>query len=80
MLTWADWFKAAGVDGVDVSRGLRFNSADHASMPRAACAHALFPHVARRGFSQSTVSTVSHQRVDWRQVHRAGGMGPHVQP
>jgi LysR family glycine cleavage system transcriptional activator len=28
--TWADWFKAAGVDGVDVSRGLRFNSADHA--------------------------------------------------
>jgi LysR family glycine cleavage system transcriptional activator len=30
MLTWADWFKAAGVDGVDVSHGLRFNSADHA--------------------------------------------------
>ncbi|SEF13070.1 LysR family transcriptional regulator, glycine cleavage system transcriptional activator [Rhizobiales bacterium GAS191] len=30
MPTWADWFKAAGVDGVDVSRGLRFNSADHA--------------------------------------------------
>jgi LysR family transcriptional regulator, glycine cleavage system transcriptional activator len=28
--TWADWFKAAGVGGVDVSRGLRFNSADHA--------------------------------------------------
>ena len=28
--TWADWFKAADVDGVDVSRGLRFNSADHA--------------------------------------------------
>ncbi len=28
--TWADWFKAAGVDGVDVSHGLRFNSADHA--------------------------------------------------
>jgi LysR family glycine cleavage system transcriptional activator len=27
---WADWFKAAGVDGIDVSRGLRFNSADHA--------------------------------------------------
>jgi LysR family transcriptional regulator, glycine cleavage system transcriptional activator len=27
---WADWFKAAGVEGVDVSRGLRFNSADHA--------------------------------------------------
>jgi LysR family glycine cleavage system transcriptional activator len=30
MPTWADWFKAAGVTGVDVSRGLRFNSADHA--------------------------------------------------
>ena len=30
MSTWADWFRAAGVDGVDVSRGLRFNSADHA--------------------------------------------------
>jgi LysR family transcriptional regulator, glycine cleavage system transcriptional activator len=30
MPSWADWFKAAGVTGVDVSRGLRFNSADHA--------------------------------------------------
>lgn len=28
--TWADWFARAGVTGVDVSRGLRFNSADHA--------------------------------------------------
>ena len=28
--TWAEWFEAAGVDDVDVSRGLRFNSADHA--------------------------------------------------
>jgi len=28
--TWEDWFAAAGVTGVDVSRGLRFNSADHA--------------------------------------------------
>jgi LysR family transcriptional regulator, glycine cleavage system transcriptional activator len=28
--TWAEWFEAAGVEGVDVSRGLRFNSADHA--------------------------------------------------
>jgi LysR family transcriptional regulator, glycine cleavage system transcriptional activator len=28
--TWADWFKAAGVDDADVSRGLRFNSPDHA--------------------------------------------------
>jgi LysR family glycine cleavage system transcriptional activator len=27
---WADWFKAAGVSSVDVSRGLHFNSADHA--------------------------------------------------
>ena len=28
--TWADWFRAAGVEGVNVSRGLRFNSSDHA--------------------------------------------------
>ena len=28
--TWTDWFRAAGVEGFDVSRGLRFNSADHA--------------------------------------------------
>ena len=28
--TWADWFRAASVQGVDVSRGLRFNSTDHA--------------------------------------------------
>jgi LysR family glycine cleavage system transcriptional activator len=28
--TWADWFRTAGVDNVDLSRGLRFNSADHA--------------------------------------------------
>ena len=27
--TWTDWFKAAGIDEIDVSRGLRFNSADH---------------------------------------------------
>jgi LysR family transcriptional regulator, glycine cleavage system transcriptional activator len=27
---WADWFAAAGAGGVDVSHGLRFNSADHA--------------------------------------------------
>lgn len=27
---WSKWFKAAGVDDVDVRRGLRFNSADHA--------------------------------------------------
>jgi LysR family glycine cleavage system transcriptional activator len=30
MPNWADWFAAAGVRDVDVSRGLRFNSADHA--------------------------------------------------
>jgi LysR family glycine cleavage system transcriptional activator len=28
--SWADWFTAAGVEHPDVSRGLRFNSADHA--------------------------------------------------
>ena len=28
--TWADWFAAAGVESVDVGRGLRFNSSDHA--------------------------------------------------
>ena len=28
--TWADWFIAAGVKDADVSRGLRFNGADHA--------------------------------------------------
>src|SRR5262249_679295 len=27
---WSDWFRATGVAGVDVSRGLRFNSTDHA--------------------------------------------------
>ncbi len=27
---WSDWFKAAGVDNVDLQRGLRFTSADHA--------------------------------------------------
>ena len=30
MPNWADWFAAAGVRDADVSRGLRFNSADHA--------------------------------------------------
>lgn len=28
--TWADWFKAAGVGDIDVGRGLRFSSPDHA--------------------------------------------------
>lgn len=27
---WADWFSAAGITGVDINRGLRFTSADHA--------------------------------------------------
>jgi LysR family glycine cleavage system transcriptional activator len=27
---WSQWFKAAGVDNVDLKRGLRFTSADHA--------------------------------------------------
>lgn len=27
---WAGWLAAAGVEGVDLTRGLRFNSADHA--------------------------------------------------
>lgn len=27
---WVDWFKAAGVDGAGIRRGLRFNSPDHA--------------------------------------------------
>jgi LysR family transcriptional regulator, glycine cleavage system transcriptional activator len=28
--TWADWFKAANVNDAEVSRGMRFNSPDHA--------------------------------------------------
>jgi LysR family transcriptional regulator, glycine cleavage system transcriptional activator len=28
--TWATWFAAAGLEDVDVSRGLRFNTTDHA--------------------------------------------------
>jgi LysR family glycine cleavage system transcriptional activator len=28
--SWGDWFKAAGVDNVDLRRGIRFTSADHA--------------------------------------------------
>ena len=42
--TWADWFKAAGVSGVDVSRGLRFNSADHALDATAEGAGVLLAH------------------------------------
>jgi LysR family glycine cleavage system transcriptional activator len=28
--TWADWFRMAGIEGIDSSRGLRLNVADHA--------------------------------------------------
>jgi LysR family glycine cleavage system transcriptional activator len=28
--TWAEWFNAAGIGAADVTRGLRFNSSDHA--------------------------------------------------
>ena len=28
--TWADWLQGAGIDGVDTTRGLRLNVADHA--------------------------------------------------
>jgi LysR family glycine cleavage system transcriptional activator len=28
--TWADWMRLAGIDGIDTSRGLRLNVADHA--------------------------------------------------
>ena len=27
---WSDWFAAAGLPSIEISRGLRFNSADHA--------------------------------------------------
>ena len=30
MPTWSEWFSAAGVPSIDVSRGLHFNSSDHA--------------------------------------------------
>jgi LysR family glycine cleavage system transcriptional activator len=44
MPTWADWFKAAGVGGIDVNRGLRFNSADHALDATAEGAGVLLAH------------------------------------
>jgi LysR family transcriptional regulator, glycine cleavage system transcriptional activator len=28
--TWTDWFRAGGIDHVDIPRGLTFNTADHA--------------------------------------------------
>lgn len=42
--TWSDWFKAAGVTHADVSRGLRFNSADHALDATAEGAGVLLAH------------------------------------
>ena len=42
--TWADWFKAAGVEGADISRGLHFNSADHALDATGEGAGALLAH------------------------------------
>lgn len=42
--TWADWFTAAGVEGVDISRGLHFNSADHALDATGEGAGALLAH------------------------------------
>ena len=42
--TWADWFKAAGIKNVDVGRGLRFNSADHALDATGQSAGALLIH------------------------------------
>jgi LysR family glycine cleavage system transcriptional activator len=42
--TWADWFRAADVEGAEVSRGLRFNSADHALDAAAEGAGVLLAH------------------------------------
>jgi LysR family transcriptional regulator, glycine cleavage system transcriptional activator len=42
--TWADWLEAAGVDGIDVRRGLRFSSADHALEATAEGAGILLAH------------------------------------
>jgi LysR family glycine cleavage system transcriptional activator len=42
--TWSDWLAAAGVKGVDVDRGLRFNSADHALDATAEGAGVLLAH------------------------------------
>ena len=41
---WSHWFAAAGVDNVDVRRGLRFNSADHALDAAAEGAGVLLTH------------------------------------
>jgi LysR family glycine cleavage system transcriptional activator len=36
--TWADWLRVAGVDGIDTTRGLRLNVADHALDAASECA------------------------------------------
>ncbi len=41
---WSDWFKAAGVPDVDLRRGLRFNSTDHALDAAGESAGALLAH------------------------------------
>ena len=41
---WSDWLAAAGVEGVDLGRGLRFNSADHALDATAEGAGILLAH------------------------------------
>lgn len=41
---WSDWFKAAGVPNVDLRRGLRFNSTDHALDAAAEGAGVLLAH------------------------------------
>src|SRR5581483_7998410 len=41
---WSAWFKAAGIDDVDLRRGLRFNSADHALDAAAEGAGVLLAH------------------------------------
>jgi LysR family glycine cleavage system transcriptional activator len=42
--TWIDWFRAAGVDGGDLGRGLRFSSSDHALEAAAEGAGLLLTH------------------------------------
>ncbi len=41
---WGSWFKAAGVEDVDLQHGLRFNSADHALDAAAESAGVLLTH------------------------------------
>jgi len=42
--TWADWFDAAGLPSTDISRGLHFNSADHALYAASEGAGVLLAH------------------------------------